>query len=233
MHLETLLYMLLQSDKTVPPPGVTPDFVALADQATSHQVPNQWVKIPASEITIGLNDPENDEGPDRYLGWDNEKAARKVHVGAFESKSRGLTNADYALYLTNTSKDKIPASWTTTTTDGHHDTRGSATLNSFNQSNIYMNGESKPLTDAFLKGKVVRTVYGHVPLASALDWPVMASYDELAGCAMWMGGRIMKVEEARSLYNYVDQLKAKDSSGVSAHTIPAVNGYIRTNIFRR
>ena len=171
MHLETLLYMLLQSDKTVPPPGVTPDFVALADQATNFRVPNQWVKIPASEITIGLNDPENEA-----LVWDNEKPARRVHVGAFESKSRGLTNADYALYLKETSKDTIPASWATTTQDGHHDTRGSVTLDGLNQSSIHMDGESQLLTGAFLRDKVVRTVYGPVPLAYALDWPVIASY---------------------------------------------------------
>ena len=216
MHLETLLYMLLQSDKTVPPAGLIPDFVALADQAAKHRVPNQWVKIPASEITIGLHDPENDDGPDRYFGWDNESPARKVHVAAFEAKARGFTNADYALYLKETNQDKVPASWTTTTTDGHHN-----------------NGDSAPLTDAFLIGKAVRTVYGPVPLTSALDWPVVASYDELAGCAKWMGGRVPTVYESRSLYSYVDQLNGKDSSGVSAHTIPAVNGYTRTSIFFR
>ena len=192
MHLETLLYMLLQSDKIVPPLGVKPDFVALADQAASHRVPNQWVKIPARTISVGLNDPENES-----FVWDNERPARRVHVKAFESKSRGLTNADYALYLQETGKSNIPASWIATT----------------------------PARDSvILNGKAVRTVYGPVTLASALDWPVMASYDELAGCAKWMGGRVPTADETRSIYSYVDQLNGKDSSGVSAHTIPAVNG---------
>ena len=60
MHLETLLYMLLQSDRTRPPPGVTPDFEALARQAATQSVPNSWFKIPTQRITLGLDDPEND-----------------------------------------------------------------------------------------------------------------------------------------------------------------------------
>jgi hypothetical protein len=35
------------------------------------------------------------------------------------------------------------------------------------------------------EGKYVRTVYGTVPLMFAMGWPVVASYDELAGCAQW------------------------------------------------
>ena len=61
--------MLLQSDKTLPPPGVAPDFVALGKQARKAAVPNQWFPIPASTISVGLEDPEDDDGPDRYFGW--------------------------------------------------------------------------------------------------------------------------------------------------------------------
>ncbi len=62
--------MLLQSDRTLPPPGVAPDFVALGKQAREAAVPNQWFPVPASTIDVGLEDPENDDGPDRYFGWD-------------------------------------------------------------------------------------------------------------------------------------------------------------------
>lgn len=51
----------------------------------------------------------------------------------------------------------------------------------------------------------VRTLYGLVPLKHALDWPVTASYDELAGCANWMNARIPTFEEARSIYSYVEK----------------------------
>ena len=80
-------------------------------------------------------------------------------------------------------------------------------------------------TNAYLNDKAVRTVYGPVPLVYALDWPAIASYDELAGCAKWMNGRIPTMEEARSIYDYVDQLKLKEAGEVIASTIPAVNGY--------
>jgi hypothetical protein len=63
-----------------------------------------------------------------------------------------------------------------------------------------------------------------VPLKLALDWPVSASYDELAGCAAYMGGRIPTVEEARSIYSYTDSLKKKELSQNLEKTIPAVNG---------
>ena len=215
--------MLLQSDKTVPPGGVRPDFAALADQASTDAVPNGWFKIPSSNITIGLHDPENNLFPDRYFGWDNEKPPRSAYVPAFEAKARGITNADYARYLEETGTASLPASWIVPNTV-EKDTSLKTNINDTDNVKPYMNGHSKPLTDAFLNGKAVRTVYGPVPLVHALDWPVMASYDELSGCAKWMDGRIPTMEEARSLYNYVEQCKAKDAGEVRASTIPAVNG---------
>src|SRR5205814_10360571 len=69
MHLETLLYILLQSEKTLPPPGTAqPDFKAIAEQARAAAVPNKWVFIPETTITIGLDDPETELKPDRYFG---------------------------------------------------------------------------------------------------------------------------------------------------------------------
>ncbi|MCJ1472359.1 hypothetical protein MMC13_001006 [Lambiella insularis] len=228
MHLETLLYMLLQSEKIVAPPGVRPDFEALAVQARSNEVPNSWIKVPMNQITIGLDDPENDFAApsERYFGWDNEKPVRSVSVPAFEAKARGISNADYALYLEGTNNAKLPVSWTVSDTFLRNHNTDPATITMSKVKTAYMNGHTKPLTNAFLDGKAVRTVYGPVPLAYALDWPVMASYDELAGCARWMGGRIPTMEEARSLYGYVDQCKTKDEGEVLASTIPAVNGHL-------
>jgi len=220
MHLETLLYMLLQSDKTVPPPGVIPDFEALANKARSAAVPNQWITVPAQKITVGMNDPENDLGPDRYFGWDNEKPVRQIDVPAFESQARPLTNEDYARFLEQTRQRKVPASWITTSNDPTARNR-----DGMNGSSAYMNGLSPPLSVAFMNGKAVRTVYGPVPLKYALDWPVFASYDELAACAEWMDGRIPTVEEARSIYNYADVQEFKEADGILTRKISAVNGY--------
>ena len=84
-------------------------------------------------------------------------------------------------------------------------------------------GRSTPLTNAYLENKSIRTVYGLVPLEYALDWPVFASYDELSGCAKWMGGRIPSAAEARSIYMFVDNMKKMDV-GQQTVRIPAVNG---------
>ena len=87
-----------------------------------------------------------------------------------------------------------------------------------------MNGASKTNSKTFLENKFVRTVYGLVPLKYALDWPVFASYDELAGCAAFMGGIIPTVEETRSIYSHVDGLKLKEAEQHLGKTVPAVNG---------
>lgn len=70
----------------------------------------------------------------------------------------------------------------------------------------------------------MRTVYGLVPLRYALDWPVFASYDELAGCAAWMGGRIPTMEEAKSIYAYVERQKDIAKQSKLSNKVPAVNG---------
>lgn len=118
----------------------------------------------------------------------------------------------YAQYLYETEKDKYPASWATVAAEGANGFNGHATINGVG------------LPPSFLQGKSVRTVFGLVPLKHALDWPVFASYDELAGCAAWMGGRIPTLEEARSIYTHVEFLKKKEAENKLGATVPAVNG---------
>ena len=79
------------------------------------------------------------------------------------------------------------------------------------------------LPASYLSNLAVKTVYGLVPLKYALDWPVFASYDELAGCAAWMDGRIPTFEETRSIYEYVNALKNEDVEQTLGKTVPAVN----------
>ena len=220
MHLETLLYMLLQSDKTVPPSKTKPDFEALAFQSRVHSTPNDWIAIPSRKLTFGLNDPDDDSGPTRYFGWDNEKPVREVYVPTFQAKARPITNEDYARYLSETRKQTCPASWST-----YHNLQNEERMGGTNGV-ISSDNDSKHLLVSMLFDKAVKTVYGMVPLTNALDWPVMASYDELAGCAKWMEGRIPTLEEARSLYIYADELKGKDAGGVLNGTIPAVNRFV-------
>jgi hypothetical protein len=105
MHLETLLYMLIQSDKILPPPGTkVPDFEAMATHSKALAVDNEWFTIPESDVKIGLDDPENDHESQRYFGWDNEKPHRSAHVKSFKAKGRPITNGEYATYLAQTGK---------------------------------------------------------------------------------------------------------------------------------
>jgi len=213
MHMETLLYMLLQSDRTrAPAVAPRPDFEKLALEAGRQGVENEWFDVPAQTIQVGIDDPDNGFGPQRHFGWDVEKPVRSVAVKALKAKGRPMTNGEYARYLCETGKDKLPASWAplpvTKGADGADGlTNGDAGLHDF------------------VHDKAARTVYGLVPLKFALDWPVSASYDELAGCAQYMGGRIPTLEEARNIYSHADATKKREASNARGKTIPAVNGY--------
>lgn len=226
MHLETLLYMLLQSDKALPPLGPIPDFKSLAEHARQEAVPNEWITIPPRTISLGLDDPETDAGADRYFGWDNEKPRRQVKVKGFEANARALTNEDYARFLHQTDRRDAPATWVISDESGEEVSPEGGLDRTVNGTRPYMNGNSERLTDAYLQGKSIRTVYGVIPLKYTLDWPVMASYDELSACARWMGGRIPTVEEAHSIYEYADLVRTEEADGVQARTISAVNGQV-------
>lgn len=212
MHLETLLYMLAQCDKTLPPPDVTtPDFEALALHAKLNSVWNEWFKIPESDVEVGL-----DVETSAYHGWDCEKPARTTHVKSFMAKGRPITNGEYAQYLATSKYARIPASWCEI--DAQQNGNGNATV---------IPGPRSPHSSTvhdFMKGKYVKTVHGLVPLVYAMDWPVAASYDELAGCAQWMGGRIPTQEEVSSIYAYVQRMKTKEVEKELGKKIPAVNG---------
>ncbi|TQV92647.1 DUF323 domain-containing protein [Cordyceps javanica] len=218
MHIETLLYMMLQSDKTLPPPHTpVPDFAALSAAARRARVPNAWVDVPEQTVTIGMNDPESGTDPTVHFGWDNEKPERKQRVHAFQAKARPITNEDYADYLYSTKNSTLPASWSTLVDAG----LGSPVLNG--------TSFEYPM-QPYLKDKAVRTVYGLVPLKYALDWPVAASYDELAGCAAWMGGRIPTMEEAQSVYTFAEMQKEEASMHSKlSNRVPAVNAHLVNN----
>ncbi|KAI1107028.1 C-type lectin protein [Jackrogersella minutella] len=229
MHLETLLYMMLQSDKTLPPPHTErPDFEALARDVHAARVSNDWFDIPEQDLTIGLDDPDDVRDSTKHFGWDNEKPSRHVRVHSFQAKGRPITNEEYALYMYNTKSTKSPASWADESPSHSNGTNGHVTGEVNSDTNGHTNGTSgqQVIPPSFLEGKAVRTVYGLVPLKYALDWPVFASYDELAGCAAWLGGRIPTFEEARSIYTYVDNMKKKEAERKLGRTVPAVNAHL-------
>ncbi|KKA16396.1 N-methyltransferase [Rasamsonia emersonii CBS 393.64] len=219
MHLETFLYMLLQSDRTLPPPGVsTPDFEGMAREARKNAKPNKWFSIPQQTFTIGLHDVDHSKVPEQSFGWDNEKPQRVVTVPAFEAQGRPITNGEYAKYLEVNQIRDIPASWMVSAPDGHGAANG-------NHHHHHVNGESHA-SDDFISKFSVRTVFGPVPLVWALDWPVIASYDELAGYARWMNCRLPTFEEVKSIYKYSQSMKAASKENGVLHV---TNGGMKSN----
>lgn len=200
MHLETFLYMLLQSEKTLPPVGVeTPDFEEMARQAEGNATANKWFRIPKQRVNVGLDDCGNAIPTDSF-GWDNEKPQRDIVVHSFEAQARPITNGEYAQYLQANRMRTAPISWVPI-----HE----------GQDYPFAKGicESKPgCPKQHLENFAVRTVFGLVPLALARDWPVIASYDELVSYAKWMECRIPTFEEAQSIYKHSDNLRSSNQT---------------------
>jgi len=122
----------------------------------------------------------------------------------------------YDEHITN-----VPASWAEAQ-DGNTG-RKDADGHSNGHANGHSNGTSE-VPKSFLEGITVRTVYGPVPLKYALDWPIFASYDELKGCAAYLGGRIPTFEEARSIYQYAEVMRGEKAERQLGKPVPAVNG---------
>ncbi|OJJ04304.1 hypothetical protein ASPVEDRAFT_135556 [Aspergillus versicolor CBS 583.65] len=210
MHLETFLYMLIQSERILPPPGIPrPDFEKMFIDARENKKPNEWFAIPEQTLSVGLDCPEN-KMPEVSFGWDNEIPSRTVTVQAFEAQGRAITNGEYAKYLQANQSQDAPASW---------------------MKLDHTNGASSGSTgDDLLASLAVRTVFGPVPLKLAQDWPVIASYEELEQYASWMNCRLPTFEEAKSIYAHSARLKETLSDGATRPTTGKVtnghtNGY--------
>ncbi len=134
--------------------------------------------------------------------------------------------------MCDTGTTKLPASWAElgtkrtaeAATNGNHN--GNGISKGAKASANGVSSDMDGLHQSFVQGKAVRTVYGLVPFEYALDWPLFASYDELAGCASWMGGRIPTFEEAKSLYTHATELKKEQAERKLGKTVPAVNGSV-------
>lgn len=205
MHLETFLYMLLQSEKTLPPTGVErPDFERMSHEAKLHTKPNKWFSIPQQTFKIGLNDCGEETVPNTSFGWDNEKPQREVTVGAFESQARPITNGEYARYLHSQGIQSYPASWILKSKQERPISNGIGSSGA-------QAGSSASPVKLPLESISIRTIFGPVSLHLAQDWPLSASYDEVASYAQWMNCRIPTFEETKSIYHYSEILQNQRS----------------------
>ncbi|ORY81537.1 C-type lectin protein [Protomyces lactucae-debilis] len=108
MHAETLLYMLLQSAETRPPPGV---LSSLPTAAAPELEPAAWITLETSNFEVGMDDPEEAESG-QYFGWDNEKPRRSISHAKVAIQARPISNGEYAAFLDAHPKLAAPASWT-------------------------------------------------------------------------------------------------------------------------
>ncbi|RCH99832.1 hypothetical protein CU097_014817 [Rhizopus azygosporus] len=165
MHLETILYMLVQSPNTLPPKGVSLPSWKFAAEAEADIIPlaeASYINIAgAASVIIGHNDrEEEDNNPScqkiQSFGWDNESPQREYkNQRSFRIQTRPITNGEYLAYLKDMGSSDIPASWLK-----HGD-------------QLY-----------------VRTVFGPCPMAFAKDWPAQVSYNEASGYAKSKGRRL-------------------------------------------
>lgn len=162
MHLETLLYMLIQSPNILPPKGIAlpswklfmrsgalPSLTPLSDAPL--------MKLPGGTVCLGHDDHESLDRQSKVheFGWDNESPERQVSVAAFDIQTRPVTNGEYFAFLQDTQADFIPACWL------------------------------KQDDQIFVK-----TVFGPCPLAYAQHWPVQTSYKQADLYAQHKRGRL-------------------------------------------
>ncbi|KAG0268613.1 hypothetical protein DFQ27_006251 [Actinomortierella ambigua] len=179
MHLETLLYMLVQSPNTRPPPSMRAPW--LSESGSKKPVgepqglaPATWIKVTPTELdpemlTLGHHDDESRDLTSHGkgdltspFGWDNESPRIQLEEGVsmpkpYKIQSRQVTNGEYFQYLRATgllhhSSTSLPASWILKAQD-----------------------------EVF-----VRSVYGPVPLHAAYNWPVSCSYVQAGGYVQWL-----------------------------------------------
>ncbi|KAF9172995.1 hypothetical protein BGX21_003958 [Mortierella sp. AD011] len=179
MHLETLIYMMVQSPNTLPPPSLTAHWSQKVGtnsvSSPSGTLPAAtWISIDPSRLdtavlALGHDDresqdllEENKTDVDSALGWDNENplVTSRAPPTAFKIQSRQVTNNEYLAYLMATNDknlrddNRIPASWLIRKSSGEDEI-------------------------------CVKTVYGPTPLSVAGEWPVSCSNIHATGYSAW------------------------------------------------
>jgi formylglycine-generating enzyme required for sulfatase activity len=192
LHMETLLYMLLQSDKTLPPAGfMPPDWATLQrdwDAADARQggqrAREQLVSFGPARVVLGHVDDDakdfdvkasrassdvadlNEQLGRPEFGWDNETQRPATQCDAFAISAAPISNGQYLAFLQATRSSAVPASWVLPAGADVDEAR-------------------------------VRTLYGAVQMSVAHLWPVQASGKELAAYCAWKGGRLPTHVELR------------------------------------
>lgn len=208
MHAETLLYMLLQSSLSLPPPGFsTPQWSSLSEQWNAEFSPSKLITFTEpTTVILGHDDKESDdhlfesdEWRTHEFGWDCEHGKQTVVVKPFKIESLPVTNLEYLSYMKSNQITAIPASWVSS--DG---------------------------TSYF-----IRTLYSSVPFSIGQHWPLMASGEMLEAYAKWKGGRLPSEAELITLWKSDDGPRpAGREANVGSkrwHPVPPTNTRLDSN----
>lgn len=126
MHVETLLYMLIQraGSGTLPPAGfITPPWASLAESWNAIPRPrSKTVTLGPAFVSLGHDDVEADDDDsessvgDYEFGWDLEHPKRQVNVPRFEIEWQPVTNGEFYEFYMGAGNGKVsfPASWVDT-----------------------------------------------------------------------------------------------------------------------
>lgn len=208
--------MSILSPNIRPPPGLPcPDFNMMAKQAVTQRVENKWFRIPEQQFTIGYEDPESDDGPDRFFAWDNEREPYDVTVHSFEAQGRPVCIGEYCEYLVKSGIKTIPATWIRIGAASHAqhvaDNEGGSEATT---PNGHTEGDA---IQSFIAQHAIRTVWGPIPLAHALDWALTSSYNEISAYAEWAGARLPTMREVRSVHELVERQKGAPGHSARNH----------------
>ncbi|KAK9475867.1 hypothetical protein V1514DRAFT_338698 [Lipomyces japonicus] len=178
MHLETLMYMLVQSDRTSLPP------VPLLDLTHEPLLPQKLkhtIVLELSDLELGFEDDLSlddilEEFDAHEFTWDNERPVRRIHAsGKLEVNKWLVSNRDYLKYLRASGNcSNIPPSWS---------------------------GNLKFPMVKTVHGPISFDVNDHDGVA---HWPVCVSYDELSRYADYCGNewRLPTESELQSIYKF-------------------------------
>ncbi|SCN69836.1 uncharacterized protein FFE2_01783 [Fusarium fujikuroi] len=155
-----------------------------------------FAKLAKAAASRRLQNPWIKVPPADFHHW---REPYDITVPQIEAQGRPVINGEYAKYLVNVNKLQIPATWSKT-----HDARSDEDYTTF------------------VARHSIKTVWGPVPLSQALDWPVMASFDEVERYSQWAGARLPTLHELRSIHEYVERRREAPGSKVNHqfHTNP-------------
>ncbi|KAI9505041.1 hypothetical protein BX070DRAFT_189111 [Coemansia spiralis] len=198
MHIETLLYMVLQ----MPPSTINPPISIHFALQNAQRPKEQWIKYAGGRrIPFGLSDDnehllQSQKLPPRHVfGWDNESPQTKIDMKPFIIRTQPVTNGEYMDFLhaivASSSKmptveigELIPLSWVKLDSDP------ASVIESASHTGNYT-------TELLEYEYGVRTVVGTPSISSteASLWPVFVSQKQAHAYAHWRGKRLPSEQE--------------------------------------